>query len=833
MMQSSFNDSPASEHGFPPLDQPFTLRGLFLVLFFFSGICGLIYEVVWGRMLALVMGSTVFASSTVLAVFMGGLALGSWVLGRYVDRYGRPLVLYGVLELTLGLYCLILPLLLNAVTPVYRVIYQAFHPSLYSMTLFQFVFSGLLLLIPTALMGGTLPVLSKFFVKGQDRIGSTAGRFYAVNTIGAVIGALGAGYYLIPILGMRASLFAAAILNILIGLLTLWLVTVLHGQSAPQAASRFLLRAGDYINREAWLVLLCFSVSGAAALIYEVSWTRSLSLLLGPSVQAFSLMLGAFITGLSIGSWLFSYWADRVRNPILYFALLQWGVAFSAAAFMPLVNVLPAMIRDHLRSSGGSYFEIQFLTAVVSFTIMLIPTTCLGAMFPIVVRLYSRSIQVFGKRLGTLYAGNTMGAVAGSVLAGFVLIPLIGIQKTILAAAVINGIIGGVLLLVSGIGRQWVRTTLVVVPEGALVLILFLMPAWSKTNMVSGPYRYYYDNEAIAQKVLKNEKILFYKEGVTVTVAVKERGNYRFLTISGKVDAGTRTGDMTTQILIGHIPMLVARDPREVLLIGLASGVTVGSVAQYPVRKIDAVEISREVTDALPLFSDINHDVLRDPRVNLILQDGRNHLLLSEKKYDVIISEPSNPWMAGVGNLYTREFFELARNRLGPGGVMAQWVQAYNLPTPLLMSVIKTFSSVFPNVSLWLAGPGDLVLIGTVDPMPLDVNRIKARMDHPNVRSDLNRIGFRDWWQIVRLAVAEGFLLKDSVHDGRLHTDDHPFLEYELPKTLHVDTTEANSAWIEGLMNRGSRPSVSKGSMVIDEEDLFILNLALTAVAGE
>jgi spermidine synthase len=829
---SGFSSGSMSEPDFSAFGHRFTVRGAFLLLFFFSGICGLIYEVVWGRMLALVMGSTVYASSTVLAAFMGGLALGSWLLGRLVDRYGRPLILYGFLELLLGLYCLILPFLLEAMVPLYRMIYQTFHPSLTFLTGFQFVFSGILLLIPTALMGGTLPVVSKSFVRGQDRIGSTAGRFYAVNTIGAVIGALGAGYYLMPRFGVHASIYGAAGLNILIGLLTFGLAWWLSVSDAPQAASRFLLRAGDYINREAWLVLLCFSVSGAAALIYEVAWTRSLSLLLGPSVQAFSLMLGAFITGLAVGSWIFSFWADRIRNPIVYFALLQWGVAFSAAAFMPLVNVLPAAIRDHLRTAGGSFTEIQFLTAAVSFAVMLIPTTCLGGMFPIVVRLYSRSIQVFGKRLGTLYAGNTVGAVAGSILAGFVLIPAIGLQKTILTAAILNGIIGGALLLISGIGRQWVRATLVVLPESALVLIVLLMPAWSRSDLVSGPYHYFYENEAMAQKILRNEKILFYREGVTGTVAVKERGDYRFLTISGKVDAGSREGDMTTQILSGHIPLLLARDPRDVLVIGLASGVTVGSVAQHPVRRIDVVEISREVAEALPFFSKFNHDPLSDPRVNLIIQDGRNHLLLSDRSYDVIISEPSNPWMAGVGNLYTREFFELARGRLRSGGVMAQWIQAYNLPLPLLKTVVKTFSSVFPNVSLWLAGPGDLVLIGSADPVPLDVNQLKERLDEPKVRSDLQRVGFRDWWQLVRLDVAEGSLLRREAADARLHTDDHPFLEYELPKFLHVYTTEENSAWIEGLMAKGSRPSVSRGSLVIDDEDLFILKLALETMSG-
>jgi spermidine synthase len=818
------------------IDNTFPIHTILLILFFLSGVCGLIYEVVWSRMLTLVMGNTVFATSTVLAAFMGGLALGSWLLGRFVDRYGRPLILYGSLECLLGLYCLILPALLQGMVPIYRFLYQPFHASPYLLILAQLFFSGLLIVVPSALMGGTLPVLSKFLVRRHDHIGSTVGRLYAINTIGAVVGVVAAGFVLLPGLGIRASLYGAAAVNLLIGGFAFGLAFILREKSAPQPAQvlppRSLFHSSDESSREARLALLAFTVSGGAALIYEVAWTRSLSLLLGPSVQAFALMLGAFITGLALGSWLFSRVADREKELLPLFGLLQWGVAFSAVAFIPLVNYFPGFIRGTLRSASVTFSEVQLLNAGLVFLIMLVPTTCLGAVFPLAVNLYSRSISSLGKRLGTLYAGNTMGAVVGSLSAGFLLIPFLGLQKTILAAALINGAMGGLLLLASGIRRQRVRISLAAVPALALLGIVFLMPPWDTNQLTSGPYTYLYKDEATARKTLAGEELLYYREGVTGTVAVKKRGNAQFLVISGKVDAGSRE-DMLTQILSGQIPLLLAKNPEDILVIGLASGVTLGAVAQHPVKAIDVVEISYEVREAASLFSEVNHDVLKDERVDLIIQDGRNHLLLTDRLYDVIISAPSNPWMAGIGNLYTAEFFKLARERLRPGGLMGQWLGAYNIPNSILKSIIRTYASVFPHVSLWAFDDSDLLLVGSESPIRINVEDLKKRLANEKVRADLRRINSHRWWQPIMMAVAEGDILRRAVQDAPIHTDDHPFLEYELPKSLRTETRLENAAWIGGLIKQGAQPSPARGSVVVAAGDLEILARAQAVVARQ
>jgi len=821
------------------VSKKFSIHTILLILFFISGVCGLIYEVVWGRMLTLVMGHTVFATSTVLAAFMGGLALGSLLLGRLADRYRHPLILYGILECLLGLYCLILPALLDGMVPIYRLLYRSFHTSPHLLTLAQLFFSGLLIVIPSALMGGTLPVLSKFLVRAHDQIGSFVGRLYAINAAGAVVGSVAAGFVLIPSLGMQASLYGAAVVNLVIGLLAF----ALQRASSPQpqlaqleSDSASNERAEDAINvesrREAQLALLALTLSGGAALIYEVTWTRTLSLLLGPSVQAFSLMLGAFITGLALGSWLLSRVADRERDLLPIFALLQWGTAFSAVAFVPLVNSFPGFIRGILRSADGSFSELQLLNAGLIFIIMLVPTTCLGGVFPIAVKLYSRSIPSMGKRLGTIYAGNTIGAVVGSLFAGFLLIPVLGLQNTILAASFINGAIGGLLFLASGIGRQKLRVSLAAVPAVALVVIVFLVPSWDVNALTSGPYHYFYKDEATAQRVLDSDKLLYYREGITGTVAVKKRGNAQFLVISGKVDAGSKE-DMLTQILSGQIPLLLAKNPEDVLVIGLASGVTLGSVAQHPVKSIDAVEISYEVSEAAALFSEVNHDVLKDERVDLIIQDGRNHLLLTDRLYDVIISAPSNPWMAGIGNLYTAEFFKLARERLRPGGLMGQWLGAYNMPNSILKSIIRTYASVFPHVSLWAFDDSDLLLVGSESPIRINVEDLKKKLANEKVRADLRRINSHRWWQPIMMAVAEGDILRRAVQDAPIHTDDHPFLEYELPKSLRTETRLENAAWIGGLIKQGAQPSPARGSVIIAAGDLEILDRAQAVVARQ
>ena len=388
------------------------------------------------------------------------------------------------------------------------------------------------------------------------------------------------------------------------------------------------------------------------------------------------------------------------------------------------------------------------------------------------------------------------------------------------------------LVLASGSARRVVEKALVPAPIIMLLLIFFVLPPWSPSHLVSGPYKYLYADEAAAVHILNTDRVLYYKEGVTGTVAVKQRGENRFLTIGGKVEASSDIEDMATQILIGQIPMFIAKDPKDTLVIGLASGVTVGSVARHPVRRIDAVEISYEVKDAVSFFSDINYDVLSDERVHLIMGDGRNHLLLTDQMYDVIISEPSNPWMAGIGSLYTREFFHLAQKKLRPGGVMAQWVQTYQIPLPMLKSIIRTYADVFPHISLWLTGPVDLLILGSNDPLVMDIEEMKRKMRIPKVQADLERIGLGQWWHIIQRALAEGPILRQAIHAAPIHTDDRTFLEFDLPKMLHKNTLMQNEIWIEALMRSGASPSPFRGSVLIADEDRTTFARAQAAFAA-
>ena len=812
------------------------VRAFLLILFFISGICGLVYEVVWSRMLTLVMGNTVFATSTVLAAFMLGLALGSWLLGRVVDRYGRPLVLYAAMECLLGLYCFLLPILMEGVLPIYQFFYRSFGGSSSLLTMTQFLLSGLLIVIPASLMGGTLPVLTKYFIKGVGEIGSTAAKLYAINTIGAVVGAIAAGFIFIPDFGVRATLYGAAIVNVGVGVLTFGMILIRSEVKAPQVTSRFLFRSGDQSPSGGALVLMVFSFSGASALIYEVAWTRCLSILLGPSIHAFSLMLGAFIAGLALGSWLISFVVDRTEKLLPLMATMQWCTAIVTLILIPFINDLPGWIRDVLRTTNGSFTQIQLINAVIVFIILMIPATCLGSVFPIAVKQYSRSMASFGRRMGNLYAGNTVGAVLGSVMAGFLLIPSLGFQKTIFVAVLINGILAAILLWVSGFNRAGVKAGFTLGSLLIIIVIIGFTPAWQQQNLSSGPYKYFYRNEAMAQRDLRELELLYYREGVTGTVAVKRRGNRKMLMISGKVDASSGPVDMVTQVLIGHIPLLMAKDPKDVLVIGLASGVTLGAVAQHPVEKIDCLEISYEVKEAARFFNDINHDVLSDDRVNLIIQDGRNHLLLSDQQYDVIISEPSNPWMAGIANLYTQEFFETARKRLRPNGVMGQWIEAYHIPNHLLKSIVRTYAEVFPYVSLWVTDvndPGDILLLGSAYPIRTDVKELKRRLAVSNVRSDLFRYNSHLWWQVMQRAISGGRILKESVIGEPFHTDDRPFLEFELPKTFHKVTWPENGEWLSSMINRGSQRYFTQQFINLSQEDQILLSAAQWAIAAE
>jgi spermidine synthase len=761
--------------------------------FLVSGSTGLIYEVVWIRLLGLVFGHTVFAITTVLAAFMAGLALGSFGAGHLIDRQPRPLRLYGALEIGVGLFCLAVPFALPVLEWIYLALATKLGLSLVTLTLAQFVVLFGVLLLPTTLMGATLPVLTRFFVQDEQSLGRRVGLLYALNTLGAVAGTALAGYLLLPTFGMRGTVFLAVTVNVGIGALCILYDRQLR-VAVPAAAPAPV--EGPVASARIPAIAIALAVSGAASMVYEVAWTRALTLVVGSSTYAFTGMLVAFLIGIAGGSALFSWLLGARRLGVGTFVVLQFGAALSATAVLPIFERLPGMLLRAMTVSVEPTFMLV-IQVVLSVVAMLVPTLFIGATFPCAVKAVAHAVNRVGFDVGRLYAFNTLGAIAGTVVTGFVLIPLIGVQMTAKTAVMIN-VATGLALLLFAVPVTPVRRAAAAAAGLAIVGGAVAVPAWNPDVMSSGIAVYghrmgYAASQRDLARALPASTLLSYEDGLSATVTVHRNRGTTFLRVNGKTDASTGL-DMHTQLISGHLPMLMHPAPKNVLVIGFGSGVTVSAVARHAAEHIDIVEIEPAIIRAGTFFADVNRNVLQDPRVHLAVADGRNFLLTTPRRYDVIISEPSNPWIGGLASLFSEEFYALAKSRLKADGVMLQWVQGYGFHPSDLKMVVNTFRTSFPGTTIWHThSVGDYLLLGRARATVIDVARLAARVDGtPGVRDDFARSG---------LTTAESlfadFILNEAdatrfAGDGGVNDDDLLPLEFSAPRSLHLPTASLN-----------------------------------------
>jgi spermidine synthase len=639
-------------------------RGLVAVAtacFFFSGTAGLVYEVVWTRLLGLVFGHTVYAITTVLAAYMGGLALGSMLIGRRADGMRRPLRVYGLLEAAVGVYCLATPWLFRAADEAYLWVHGRLQPSTAGAAALHLLFSAALLLPPTTLMGATLPILSRAVVRGGSLAASQVGALYAVNTWGAVLGTALAGFALIPSLGVTITIWLAVALNL--GVAGLALVAerlALPAADAPETTATVVVaRAeGSDLSRTVVLAVLGgIGVSGAASMGYEIAWTRALSLVLGSSTYAFAAMLTTFLAGLALGAAVVSRWMRHRHPGLAAFGWLEMVIALTTLATLPLLGRLPDAVLLVLRQTGISFGTVLGTQAGLSFAVMILPTLLIGATFPLAVAALDRGLGRIGRDVGAIYGANTVGTIVGSIATGFVLIRAIGIQNTVIAAAAANLIVGMAVLLVApeaGRRARWVAGGVC----AAFVALAAVIPHWDPGLMTTGVGVYaemFVKGGAEGlRKFAADRELLFYDEGISTTVSVARDPGGTVLTVNGKGDA-SNDADMQTQVLSGHIGPLLQPGARRVLVVGLASGVTAGALAQHPFEAIDVAELEPSMLKASRFFETENRHVLADPRVRVIEGDGRSILATANQPYDLIVSEPSNPWIAGVASLFTKD----------------------------------------------------------------------------------------------------------------------------------------------------------------------------------
>ncbi|MBN1627352.1 MAG: fused MFS/spermidine synthase, partial [Deltaproteobacteria bacterium] len=788
-----------------------------LLCFFFSGLAGLIYQILWLRMIDKVVGSAPFAVATILSIFMGGLALGSWFAGRYIDRISSRsslISLYGKVEAAIGIYGLLLPFLIILIKPLYVLAYNSLFTHFLLYRLFTFFGCSLLLIVPTTLMGVTLPLLCRFYVEDLGHIGARTGRLYGLNTIGGAAGALLCGFFLIAGLGIWGSVFTAAGINILIGAICMGLgrgerplvyrpVGKGKGKSKPKEKKG--QRLPEIISPDdrviTTLALWIFGISGFCSMAYEVYWARLLGLILGPTTFSFSLVVSTFIIGLAIGNLIFGWLADRAKGTFRLLVITQACAACLALIVSQFLGNSQFFFSKLIYTFQADFGEKILVQSVVLFFILVGPTIFLGATFPLVNRIYARSLPEIGRSIGTAYAVNTSGAILGSFAAGFILIPLLGKENGLRLTAGLQLFFPLLamtwLILKSGERRRAVVTGLVTLSLGLLLLILF--PSWNHNILSRGwyhrfdPFARYFSTTSWFDAVWKGpskfaghvtgNEVVFYGDGIGGFTTVEKwynplgRVNYTMMN-NGKEDASSH-GDRLTQTLLAHVPLLFSPGPEKVMVLGLASGMTAGEVLLYPVRQLDVLEINDQVIKAAEIFSTWNNNCLTDPRTRIIMQDGRNHLELTDKRYDVIVSEPSNPWMAGMANLFTLDYFRTVKGRLTGNGIFVQWIHSYEMDWPAFSMAGRTFAEVFPDGLLMKMLSSDYLLVGFAGKKNLDLETAERNIDSA---LQSRNITIRDPRVIFNLIITED--LKGFFGTGPLHTDNWPHLEFAAPKNL-------------------------------------------------
>ncbi len=774
---------------------------LILLFFFVTGLTGLAYELVWIRLLILVFGSTQFAVTTVLTTFMAGLAIGSLIFGRYVDRHPNPIRLYAIIELGIGAYCLLSPALFELLRYIYLWGLSADSSVNAGFNITQFALSFIGLIIPTTLMGGTLPILVKYLATRREKVGFSTAVAYSVNTLGAVAGCLLTGLLALYILGVKSTLYTAGVVDVIAGILLLYLfreAAAGSGAPAPEPAeelSAASVSATPVDKRLAVIVLSVFTVSGFCSLVYEVLWTRVLSLVIGSSVYAFTVMLATFLLGIGLGSIIFAPFIDRRKNPLLWFAVFEALIGFASLASIILYRKLPFIFYGLHETYGERFWLFLVIEFTLCALLMIIPTLSMGAIFPLVGRIMSRATDTVGKNIGDVYFYNTAGAIFGSFTGGFILMPLLGVQKGVILIAGINIILAIILIYAAFAPRmKWLIASAPMVI--VFVIISLSMPSWDKTVMTLGLYSNIFNEKEMTgfEAGRSAEEIVYYKEGINAIVTVRKGGpggrdiSYQ---ANGKMEARARGArPAETWSLLGHIPMLLMeRPPENALLVGLGSGITLGAMESYPVRSVDVVELEPAVAEAAAFFVESNNHALTDPRTKLHITDGRNFVFTTEDTYDVIISAVSDPWITGVSNLFTLEYFTELKEKLADDGTVALWFQNYRIRPEELKIGLQTFASVFPNVSVWFhySNAADLIVIGSKREHAVNLDTLRRWYYEDEVSEDLKRIDINGPMDILDLFLIGNDDLRAYIGDAPVNTDERPLLEFTLPKLLYMD----------------------------------------------
>lgn len=777
--------------------------------FFVSGGTGLVYEVLWSRHLSLFFGSTTEAVSIVLAVFMLGLGAGGHFLGRRVDRAPSPMRLYGLLEIGIGMYAFLTPVLLSAVTGAYAGVASRLEPGLVVATALKALLSAIVLLPPALAMGGTFPALVRALSETRERAPGAVGVLYALNVLGAVAGSLLAGFVLPEVFGERSSMLLTGLVNVLLGALVVGAARgagpVPAAEPSPNESLRESLRLlGSTPGGR--FVLAGLVVSGLTTMIVEIVFVRILGLVFGVSNYSFTLVLAVFLTGLGLGALVAGLLARRRVPRPADFAVVQVGVgALTALALAgtPLVPRMVAWVRQWPELTFG---EVLAAKAVIATAFLLPVAIVAGLGVPVLIGALAGDVRRLGRLVGDAYLVNTVGTVAGSLLTGFVLVSVLGTEGSLRAAFALSvataawGLLG---LDASGPRRLGALAT---VAAALPVLVLGRWPAsiFLVSDTEAGPRPRPSRVLLEAQLSASPQELLFLREGRNGTVAVAQTSTSRVLFVGAHPDASDGA-DMATQQFVSVVALAAHPSPAEVLVIGYGSGVTVEAALRVPgVRRVDGIEIEKAVLDASPYFHHVNGEAEKDPRARYVLDDARGYLSATRRSWDVIISEPSNPWRAGVASLFTEDFYRSVKSRLREGGLFAQWLQLYSIDEYCVKMVLRTLASSFAEVQVWWLDPGDVVVLASDVPIRMPRSRADALLDGPFREDRVRhaRIGTTSEFYARFLLGTAG--VRSFVGEGPIHSDDRPFLEFEAPRAVFRSSGHEASRLLAAKLSSGA-----------------------------
>lgn len=757
-------------------------RRILTPAFALSGVAGLIYETVLQRELCRTFGASAWATATVLAAFMAGTAIGAWLLGRVVEKSRHPLRFYAVLELGIGACALLTPAANRALTQIFVALGHGQEQHDPKLVLLRIGLAFAFVLVPTLLMGGTLPAMSRALVSLAEQEGSSGrwvSRLYTLNLAGASLGALATGYAFLPLLGLAKSLMIGTALNLAAAVLALW-----ASRAQPDLAREEAAAAGSSIVRP--LLLLAALWSGFSSFAFEVVWTHLIALVVGTSVYAFALMLAIFLTGLLFGS----MWATRVPASRLNWTFLGWVQLASAMvilATIPLWQRVPAALSwagPHVVTFWGR----ELVRAAACLVVVGVPAVLIGAFYPLLLRQVGDGDKRVGRAVGLVTAVNTAGAVIGSLSAGFLLLPALGSRGLVDLLAAAGALVAALCF------RGAPKRQLIALVGAAAVLV---MPAWNMTRMVSG------ENVYFAPSFLATGKLLSVAEsveaGFTTVLETPPGSGQLILTSNGKFQ-GNNTGEVVAQYRVAQLPLLLDHGFGHAVIVGVGTGSSMAMLASQPFESVEVVEMSHDIVDAARRFFRVpNGGILESDRLQLHYGDGRNHLLLTQTRYDLITIELTSIWIAGESDLYNKEFYGNVREHLSPRGVMQQWVQLHHMPRKEMAIVLASVKSQFPHVALFVGG-GQGQILASMEPLELNyryLNELSQRLRRQFASllvpgGDLLTL----YGELVLDETGvEKFIAQEAERDGipvegLVSTDDNMFLEYGTPKgnALQVDS---------------------------------------------